>query len=77
MDALTSVQRQRLGLFAREQQDLARFLTPVQRAKYATLQAHLRKRVESLRERRQENRLSASERRRLRALRRSGMSAPE
>jgi hypothetical protein len=77
MDALTSVQRQRLELFAREQQDLARFLTPVQRAKYATLQAHLRKRVESLRERRQENRLSASERRRLRALRRSGMSAPE
>ncbi|HEY2897039.1 MAG TPA: hypothetical protein VGJ12_07885, partial [Gemmatimonadaceae bacterium] len=48
LDVLVDVQRQRIDLFAREQRDLARFLTPVQRAKYATLQEGLRKKVEQL-----------------------------
>jgi Spy/CpxP family protein refolding chaperone len=72
LDELVDVQRQRLDLFAREQQDLARFLTPVQRAKFATLQEALRKRVEQLRQRRQENGLAPAQRRRLRELRRMG-----
>ncbi|MEO6210076.1 MAG: Spy/CpxP family protein refolding chaperone [Gemmatimonadaceae bacterium] len=74
LDALVDVQRQRLDVFAREQRDLARFLTPVQRAKYATLQEGLRKKVEQLRQRRQENGLAPAERRRLRQLRRMGDS---
>ena len=74
LDAMVDVQRQRLDVFVREQRDLARFLTPVQRAKYATLQAGLRKRVEQLRQRRQENGLAPGERRRLRQLRRMGDS---
>jgi len=74
MDVLVDVQRQRLDVFAREQHDLAGFLTPVQRAKYATLQDRLRKKVEQLRQNRQEQRLAPAERRRLRALRRMGDS---
>lgn len=72
LDALTDVQRQRIEIFTREQRDLARFLTPVQRAKYATLQEGLRRRVEQLRQQRQEHRLAPAERRRLRQLRRMG-----
>ncbi|HLB09718.1 MAG TPA: hypothetical protein VK617_09290, partial [Gemmatimonadaceae bacterium] len=49
LDELVDVQRQRLDVFAREQRDLARFLSPVQRAKYATLQEALRKKVDQLR----------------------------
>lgn len=74
IDVLVDVQRQRLEVFAREQKDLAGFLTPVQRAKYATLQDRLRKKVEQLRQNRQEERLAPAQRRRLRALRRMGDS---
>lgn len=72
LDVLVDVQRQRLDVFTREQRDLARFLTPVQRAKYATLQERLRKKVEQLRQERQEQRLAPAQRRRLRALQRMG-----
>lgn len=72
LDELVNVQRQRLDVFAREQRDLARFLSPVQRAKYATLQEALRKKVDQLRQERQENRLGPAQRRRLRTLRRMG-----
>ena len=74
LDELVDVQRQRLDVFAREQRDLARFLTPVQRAKYATLQEGLRKKVEQLRQHRQERGLAPAQRRRLRQLRRMGDS---
>jgi len=66
------VQHQRLDVFTREQRDLASFLTPVQRAKYASLQEGLRKKVEQLRQQRQENGLAPAQRRRLRQLRRMG-----
>jgi hypothetical protein len=72
LDALVDVQRQRIEVFAREQRDLARFLTPVQRAKYATLQEGLRRKVEQLRQQQQENGLTPLERRRLRQMRRMG-----
>jgi Spy/CpxP family protein refolding chaperone len=72
LDELVDAQRQRIDIFTREQHDLARFLTPVQRAKYATLQEGLRKKVEQLRQRRQENGLTPAQRRRLRQLRRMG-----
>ena len=72
LDALVDVQRQRLEIFTREQRDLARFLTPVQRAKYATLQEGLRRKVEQLRQQQQENGLTPQQRRRLRQLRRMG-----
>ena len=72
LDQLVDVQRERIDVFAREQRDLARFLTPVQRAKYATLQEGLRKKVEQLRQRRQENALTPLQRWRLRRLRRMG-----
>ncbi len=74
LDSMVDVQRQRLDVFAREQRDLARFLTPVQRAKYATLQEGLRKKVDQLRQRRQENGFAPAQRRRLRQLRRMGDS---
>jgi protein CpxP len=72
LDEMVDVQRQRLDVFAREQRDLARFLSPVQRAKYATLQEALRKKVDQLRQQRQENRLGPAQRKRLRGLRRMG-----
>jgi protein CpxP len=72
LDDLVDVQRQRIEIFTREQRDLARFLTPVQRAKYATLQEGLRRKVEQLGQQRQENGLSPAQRRRLRQLRRMG-----
>jgi Spy/CpxP family protein refolding chaperone len=72
LDALVDVQRKRIEIFASEQRDLARFLTPVQRAKYATLQEGLRRKVEQLRQRQQENGLTPLQRRRLRQMRRMG-----
>ena len=72
LDALVDVQRQRLDVFAREQRDLAHFLSPVQRAKYATLQEGLRRKVDQLRQTRQEQGIAPAQRRRLRALRRMG-----
>jgi periplasmic protein CpxP/Spy len=72
LDELAEVQRRRLDVFVREQRDLARFLTPVQRAKYATLQEGLRRKVDQLRQHRQEKELAPGQRRRLRQLRRMG-----
>ena len=74
LDQLVDVQRRRLDVFAREQHDLAGFLTPVQRAKYATLQDRLRKKVDQLRQQRQEKGLAPGQRRRLRQMRRMGDS---
>jgi len=51
LDQLTEVQQSRLQIFREEQKDLAGFLTPVQRAKYAALQEQLRKRVTQMRQR--------------------------
>lgn len=72
LDQLVDVQRQRLEIFTREQRELGKFLTPVQRAKYATLQEGLRKKVEQLRQQQQENGLTPQQRRRLRRMRRMG-----
>ena len=51
LDQLTDVQQSRLKIFREEQKDLAGFLTPVQRAKYAALQEQIRKRVTQMRQR--------------------------
>ena len=52
LDEMLAIHRDRSELIAREQRELARFLTPVQRAKYVGLQADLRHRVEGMRRRR-------------------------
>jgi Spy/CpxP family protein refolding chaperone len=54
LDQMVVVQRQRIQLFEEEQKELATFLTPVQRAKFAALQEQLRKRMEEMRGRRQQ-----------------------
>jgi hypothetical protein len=46
IDQIIGVQRERLDLLAAEQRDLARFLSPVQRAKYLELQDQVRRRVD-------------------------------
>lgn len=46
LDQLIQVQRQRIALVEEEQRELAGFLSPVQRAKFAALQEQLRKRME-------------------------------
>jgi Spy/CpxP family protein refolding chaperone len=56
LEELVSVQRQRLQIFEEEQRELATFLTPVQRAKFAALQEGLRKRVEQARQNRTDRR---------------------
>ena len=65
LDGLTTVQEQRLQIFRTEQKDLAKFLSPVQRAKYAVLQDQLRKRITQMRQRQ----LERMEQRRARPLR--------
>ena len=50
MAQLVKLQQQRLGLLAEEQQDLAGFLTPVQRAQYVAIEEQMRQRVEQLRQ---------------------------
>ncbi|HUQ45470.1 MAG TPA: hypothetical protein VM033_02390 [Gemmatimonadaceae bacterium] len=52
LDRLHELQRQRVDLQIEEQREFATFMTPVQRAKYAALQEHLRRRVEALRRQR-------------------------
>jgi Spy/CpxP family protein refolding chaperone len=52
LERLQALQRQRLDLLAEEQRELATFMTPVQRAKFAALQEQLRRRVEKVRARR-------------------------
>ncbi|HJU89699.1 MAG TPA: Spy/CpxP family protein refolding chaperone [Gemmatimonadaceae bacterium] len=46
LDQLIAVQRQRIELVEQEQRELASFLTPVQRAKFAAMQEQLRKRMQ-------------------------------
>lgn len=45
LDQMIALQRERTDLLAREQRDLATFLTPVQRAQLIALQADLHRRV--------------------------------
>lgn len=49
LDELHQLQRQRLDVNIDEQKELATFMTPLQRAKYAALQEQVRRRVEALR----------------------------
>jgi len=48
---MARIQRDRLDLLDNEQADLAKFLTPVQRAQYLGLQEQVRRRVEEVRDR--------------------------
>jgi Spy/CpxP family protein refolding chaperone len=48
LDDAVRLQKQRIALVEAEQKDLARFLTPVQRAGYLALQAQVRKRAQEL-----------------------------
>jgi hypothetical protein len=52
LDRLLALQRQRIDLQIEEQRELAGFMTPIQRAKYAALQEQVRRRVEKLRRQR-------------------------
>ncbi len=51
LDQTLGAQQERLDLYRKEQNDLAAFMTPVQRAKYMGLQEQMRSRVEELRSR--------------------------
>jgi protein CpxP len=51
LDELMGVSRRRFDIVAGEQRELAKFLTPVQRAKYFGLQQQLRQRMEELQRR--------------------------
>ncbi len=51
LDQIMAVHRERVAITEQEQRDLARFLTPVQRAKYLGLQGELRSRIEGMRRR--------------------------
>lgn len=51
LDRTLSVQRSRLDLMETEQRELAKFLTPLQRARYLGLQEQLRRRVDDMRRR--------------------------
>ena len=51
LDQMLRVQRQRLDLVESEQRELAKFLTPVQRARYFGLQNQMRRRMQELQER--------------------------
>jgi periplasmic protein CpxP/Spy len=48
LDNAMRLQKQRIALVESEQKDLARFLTPVQRAGYLALQAQVRRRAQEL-----------------------------
>jgi Spy/CpxP family protein refolding chaperone len=54
LDRLLAIQRQRVDLNAEEQRELAGFMTPVQRARFAALQEQVRRRAEALRRNRRE-----------------------
>ena len=51
LDQSLQLERQRLDLVQGEQRELAKFLTPVQRAKLLAIQAELRRRSQELRDR--------------------------
>lgn len=48
LDASLSLQQRRLTLVQEQQKDLARFMTPVQRARYIALQQQFRRRTQEL-----------------------------
>jgi periplasmic protein CpxP/Spy len=48
LDSSISFQKQRIAIVEAEQKDLARFLTPTQRAGYIALQAQVRRRAQEL-----------------------------
>jgi Spy/CpxP family protein refolding chaperone len=52
LERMVRIQRQRIDIFEQEQRELATFLTPVQRAKYAAIQEQVRRRIERLRQQR-------------------------
>jgi protein CpxP len=52
LERMPGVERRRIDLMEAEQRELARFLTPVQRARYLTLQEEIRRNMEQIRERR-------------------------
>jgi Spy/CpxP family protein refolding chaperone len=52
LDHLIQFQRQRVELQAEEQRELAGYMTPLQRARFAALQEQVRRRVEMLRRQR-------------------------
>lgn len=53
IERMLEIQKQRVAIVEREQAELAKFLTPVQRAKYLVLQDQLRKRLEDMRRQRE------------------------
>lgn len=55
LDRLHVVQRERVDVQIEEQRAFAAFMTPVQRARYAALQEHVRRRAELLRRNRPES----------------------
>ena len=48
IDQSISLQKQRVSIVEAEQKDLARFMTPVQRARYVALQAEFRRRAQEM-----------------------------
>ena len=48
IDQTISLQKQRVSLVEAEQKDLARFMTPVQRAQYGALQTEFRRRAQEM-----------------------------
>jgi hypothetical protein len=48
LDASLRLQKQRIGIIEEEQKDLARFMNPVQRARYIALQQQFRRRAQEL-----------------------------
>jgi hypothetical protein len=48
LDRALQLQKQRIALVEAEQKDLARFMTPMQRARYIALQQQFRKRAQEL-----------------------------
>ena len=55
---LQDIRRQRLEIDDEEQRDLAGFMTPIQRARYHSLQEQLRRRLEQARQQQRENQLT-------------------
>lgn len=69
IDQSINLQKQRVALVESEQRDLARFMTPVQRAKYVALQTEFRRRAqEMVKQNSIENQAPAFRRRGLRKL---------
>ncbi|MGI9140540.1 MAG: hypothetical protein ACR2GJ_05495 [Gemmatimonadaceae bacterium] len=50
IEQIMAVHRERVTITEQEQRDLARFLTPIQRAKYLGLQGELRRRIDRMRQ---------------------------